>query len=195
MNNGNHTPARINEGAYYPSKDMLSEMVKQFQAPVTRRAIRPGFIARTDGFDIDQTVKDLEAIPGQEALLSRLLSVSDLTEKVYNRFAENPNSLYNWFPVVMQAPLKSNTKLKTQKTKTMRLPIEMAQFIRLEYPDTSQADKDLFNNFIFDQFELEDDKTYFIKTGTFSSRFQFANAKCRSLVKWVNTLRSLTISL
>lgn len=171
-------PARVNESGYYPTKDMLADMVKQFQAPVTRRAIRPGFIARTDGFDVDETVQQLEGAPGQEGLLSRLLSVSDLSEKVYDRFADNPNSLYNWYPAVQKALATSATELKTPETKTMRLPIEMAQFIRLEYPDTSQADKDFFNNFIFEQFGLEDDKTYFIKTGTFSSKFQFANAKC-----------------
>ncbi|GAB3807759.1 hypothetical protein [Virgibacillus kimchii] len=111
-NKSNKTPARLNEGAYYPTKNMLADMVKQFQAPVTRRAIRPGFLARTDGFDVDQTVKDLENTPGQEGLLSRLLSVSDLTEKVYNRFGENANSLYNWYPAVGKALAKSNTELK-----------------------------------------------------------------------------------
>ncbi|WP_077319444.1 hypothetical protein [Virgibacillus proomii] len=153
-------------------------MAKRFQAPVARRAIRPGFIARTDGFDVDQIVADLENHPEQEGLLSRLLSVSDLTEKTYKRFAENPNSLYNWYPAIEKALAESDTELKTPDTKVMRLPIELAQFIRLEYPETSQADKDLFNQFIFDQFDLEDGKTYFIKTGTFSSKFQFANAKC-----------------
>jgi len=38
-------PARLNEGAYYPTKNKLADMVKQFQAPVTRRAIRLGFLA------------------------------------------------------------------------------------------------------------------------------------------------------
>jgi hypothetical protein len=171
-------PALVNDNAYYPSKELLSNLVSQFQAPITRRAIRPGFIARTDGFDVDKTVTDLEAQPGQEGLLSRLLSVSDLTEKLYNRFSQNLNSLYNWYPAVERALQKSSTELKSPDTKVMRLPIELAQFIRLEYQETSQADKELFNRFIFDQFGLEDDKTYFIKTGTFSSKFQFANAKC-----------------
>lgn len=171
-------PARLNEGGHYPTKDMLADMVKNFQAPVTRRAIRPGFIARTDGFDVDEMVENLENIPGKEAMLSRLLSVSDLTEKTYERFAKNPNSLYNWYPAVEKALGKTDTELKSPDTKVMRLPIEMAQFIRLEYHEASQADKELFNEFIFEQFGLEDGKTYFIKTGTFSSKFQFANAKC-----------------
>ena len=171
-------PALVNDNAYYPSKELLSNLAKQFQAPITRRAIRPGYIARTDGFDVNKAVADLEAHPGQEALLSRLLSVSDLTDKLYDRFSQNPNSLYNWYPAVQHALQKSSTELKSPDTKAMRLPIELAQFIRFEYQETSLADKELFNRFIFDQFELEDDKTYFIKTGTFSSKFQFANAKC-----------------
>lgn len=172
------TPARTQDSEHYPSKDSLSKMVQQFQTPTTRRAIRPGFLARTDSCDVDQMVADLEGFPEQEGLLSRLLSVSDLTAKTYERFAQNPNSLYNWHPAVVKALASSKTELKSPATKVLRLPIEMAQFIRIEYQETSQADKDLFNQYIFEQFELEDDTTYFIKTGTFSSKFQFANAKC-----------------
>lgn len=175
----NNQPAIVNDNAYYPSKEALSKFIREIQAPVTRQAIKPGFIARTDGFDVDKTVAMLEGEPSQKDLLSRLLSVSDLTEKTYERFAKNPNSLYNWLPAVTKALRQSESSLKTPDTKILRLPIELAQFIRLEYKDTSQQDKDLFNEFIFDQFKLEDDKTYFIKTGTFSSKFQFANAKCK----------------
>lgn len=171
-------PAKLDDTTHYPSKSWLSKMVQQFKAPITRRAIRPGFLARTDGFDVDQMVADLEKHPDQEGLLSRILSVSDLTEKTYKRFAANPNSLYNWLPAVERALELSETDLKSPATKVVRLPIELAQFIRHEYQETSQEDKALFNQFIFDTFELEDDKTYFIKTGTFSSKFQFANAKC-----------------
>lgn len=181
MTNAN-VPAIVNENAAYPSKNELAAMVSQFNAPVVKRAIKPGFLARTDGFKIDATVaqleKQMETDPKTYHLLSRLLSVSDLTKKVYARFADNPNSLYNWFTPVVDAVAKSKSGLKIPATQTLRLPIELAQFIRLEYQDTSAEDKELFNQFIFDQFNLEDGKTYFIKTGTFSSKFQFANAKC-----------------
>ena len=172
-----HIPATKADSTYYPTKNLLAKMASGLKARI-ERAIRPGAIARTDGFDVDATVAQLEGVPGQEGLLSRLLSVSDLTVKTYERFANNPNSLYNWYPAVEKALTVSETELKSPATKVMRLPIELAQFIRLEYPDTSQHDKELFNRYIFDKFELEDDKTYFIKTGTFSSKFQFANAKC-----------------
>lgn len=184
-----HTTDKIDNNGYYPSKNDLSTFVKLFQAPITKRAIRPGFLARTDGFDVDKTIKELEnqialSNPNSreqrqaKALLSRLMSVSDLSPKLYQRFCDNPNSLANWIQAVTHALKSSQTSLKMPATKVLRLPIELAQFIRLEYQDTSQHDKDLFNDFIFNKFELEDDKTYFIKTGTFSSKFQFANAKC-----------------
>lgn len=164
--------------AYYLSKQTLAKLIDQFQAPQVKQVIKPGFIARTDGFNVDEMVEFLETQPEQAGMLSRLLSVSDLTMKTYKRFGDNPNSLYNWIDAVEKALDKSDTELKSPVTKVFRLPIELAQFIRLEYQDTSQHDKDLFNQIIFDAFDLEDDKTYFIKTGTFSSKFQFANAKC-----------------
>lgn len=42
--------ARVNDSAYYPSKEMLSEI----KAPITKRAIRPGFLPRSDRFDVDR---------------------------------------------------------------------------------------------------------------------------------------------
>lgn len=170
------------DNTYHPSKQALSEIVSKMNTPVTKRAIVPGMLARTDGFDVDTHIEQLEKMceidPSHKGLLSRTLSVSDLTEKVYDRFADNPNSLYNWINPVIKAVQSSETMFKIPNTKVLRLPIELAQFIRIEYQNTSQNDKDLFNQFIFDEFGLEDDKTYFIKTGTFSSKFQFANAKC-----------------
>lgn len=166
------------DNAYYPSKEALSRMVGAMTTPQLKQAIKPGFIARTDGFDVDEMVDFLETMPGKEGLLSRTLSVSDLTPRTYQRFADNPNSMFNWLKQVKEAVTTSSSELKIPATKMLRLPIELAQFIRIEYQDTSQEDKDLFNTFIFEQFKLEDDKTYFIKTGNFSSKFQFANAKC-----------------
>lgn len=176
-----NTPALVNQNAAYPSKRELAKIVSAFDIKPRKRAIVPGFLARTDGFNVDQHVAELEANPDPKYshhLLGRLLSVSDLTKKVYHRFAKNPNSLYNWFAPLETAVQKSKSELKIPATKTLRLPIELAQFIRLDYQDTSAQDKALFNDFIFEQFGLEDGKTYFIKTGTFSSKFQFANAKC-----------------
>ncbi len=100
-----------------------------------------------------------------KGLLSRMISVSDLTPKLYDSFRANPNSLYNWLPAVEKALEASKTTFKSPKTKTWRLPIKLAQFIRMKYSDTFKHDRDLYNQLVFDQYDLEDGKTYFIKTG------------------------------
>lgn len=178
----NQTPS----SDYYPSKKEMgfieSLMTQAGQLMKRGRAIVPGNIARSDGFDIDKTIADLTKIvetqPGQSGLLSRLKSVSDLTGKLYDEFAQNPNSILNWYPTLEKAVAETDTFFKTPQTNMLRLPIELAQFMRLPYSETSAEDRQFFNEFLFDMLKLEDDKTYFIKTGTFSSKFQFANAKC-----------------
>ncbi len=182
-------PIDYEDNTYHPSKQAMQKIVKSINNPTRGRSIVPNKIARSDGFDVDGMMVNLEneindLQEGSEDwdrlnnLLSRTLSVSDLTEDVYTRFANNKNSMYNWIKEVEFALDKTDTELISPKTNVYRLPIELAQFIRLDYQDTSQEDKDLFNQIIFDNFGLEDGKTYFIKTGVFSSKFQFANAKC-----------------
>lgn len=181
-------PIDPSDSTYYPSAQAMKKLVENMKL-TTQRAIVPGKIARTDGFNVDGMVENLEqqiqALPEDsrertqvQGLLSRTISVSDLTEKLYARFAGNKNSMYNWLNEIKHAVANTDTELISPSTKILRLPMELAQFIRLEYPETSKEDKELFNQVLFDKFGLEDGQTYFIKTGTFSSKFQFANAKC-----------------
>lgn len=184
---------------YYPSKKILSSM---FNIGVSKKSIVPGFISRTDGMDVDKIIDNLEKIvksnPSQSGLLSRTLSVSDISDNLYDRFSNNPNSIYNWFIELKDGLDGTNTFFKTPKTSILRLPIELAQFIRIEYQDTSLSDRKLFNEYIFKIFKLEDDKTYFIKTGTFSSKFQFANAKCgepREMGEYFQVINNFAMSV
>lgn len=177
---------------YYPSKRALS-LIESLGSLVgirkRGRAIKKDHIAKSDGFDVDKNIEMLEEIvkknPTHSGLQSRSLSVSDLSDRLYNQFAQNKNSIANWFPDLVTAVERtknekdeSDFNFMLPKTKIMRLPIELAQFIRLEYQETEKEDRDFFNDYIFKGFELEEDKTYFIKTGVFSSKFQFANTKC-----------------
>lgn len=110
-------------------------------------------------------------------LLSRLLSTIDLTPNVYDIFKTNKTAMSNWWPQI-KAAINNQTFFKAPRTKIRTLPIELAQYIRIPWQETTQIDRDKFNAYIFKTFDLADATTYFIKTGTFSSKFQFANAKC-----------------
>lgn len=164
--------------AYYPSKGEMAQLMRQFSTPRIRQAIRPGYIARTDGFPVDDTIAGIENRPGAEALLSRLLSVSDLTPAVYERFVATPANMSHWLEPLATANRAAGSPFDVPSTMVVRLPIELAQFIRIPYEETSENDRALFNRWVFEQLELDEGKTYFIKTGMFSSKFQFANAKC-----------------
>jgi len=174
---------------YYPTAQELKTFQQQNELMSTNQTPQflPGMMKRTDGFDVDKTMAHLNQMidmaPSEDArtnienLKSRLISVSDLSENLYDHFNQNPNELSNWYPAIDKA-VQNQSFFKTPDTKVWTLPMELAQFIRLEYQETNSRTRDLFNQLVFDYFELEDDKTYFIKTGMFSSKFEFRNAKC-----------------
>lgn len=111
-------------------------------------------------------------------LLSRMKSINGLTESVYAEFLYNKNTMSNWIDEIESAVSKQSF-FKTPKTKVLTLPIELASYLRHQWEDVNQMSRDLFNEIIFSQFDLDENKSYFIKTGTFSSKFVFHNAHCK----------------
>ena len=181
----------------FPTKKMLALFQPTNPVPADLVQFAPGKLMRTDGLDVDKTLNDIsqmfyatdtDSITDQymhrqyHGLFHRTASVSDLTEDLYTRFKLNPNSMTHWLPKVVAA---NNTVTSAApapflipETTIWRLPIELAQYIRIPYEDTTSASRVLFNDIISTVFELKPDTTYFIKTGTFSCKFEFANARC-----------------
>lgn len=183
------------ETGYFPSREQLALIASASPAKQSDDFIQfaPGKIARTDGLPVDETLHGLvrhhatslaegNQVEAERAygLLSRLASVSDLTESLYEHFSANINSIAHWYPALYRALVAQGDDrlFSVPETTIAHLPMELAQFIRIEYHDSTPASKEVFNEIIFDLFGLKDEKTYFIKTGTFSSKFEFANARC-----------------
>lgn len=179
--------------SYYPTKEELQAFQKENDSDIKQQyallqqmpvqfeygtSVQYGLDAefRNQMRSMEQKFKETNN-PMYYHLSSRMKSVASLDDDLYQEFCDNENSLYNWFPSLKKA-IDQQGFFKTPKTKMLRLPVELAQFIRLDYQDTTQESKDIFNQIIFKALELEDDQTYFIKTGTFSSKFEFRNAKC-----------------
>lgn len=189
--NLNQLPATDDTFDYYPSLALLKKAEALFGKSEGQRekSILKGYIARSDGANIDEMLDQLDqnvqnAKTDQErhqmeGLRSRARSVMDLSARLYDEFSQNPNSMANWYKPLKNAVENTNTMFSIPQTKVVRLPIELAQFIRLEYQTTSEADRAWFNDFLFQALDLKDDTTYFIKTGTFSSKFEFHNARCQ----------------
>ena len=201
----------------FPTKKMLALFQPTNPVPADLVQFAPGKLMRTDGLDVDKTLNDIsqmfyatdtDSIADQymhrqyHGLFHRTASVSDLTEDLYKRFKLNPNSMTHWLPKVVAA---NNTVTSAApapflipETTIWRLPIELAQYIRIPYEDTTSASRVLFNDIISTVFELKPDTTYFIKTGTFSCKFEFANARCsepEEMGEYFQVIQNIAMSL
>ena len=104
------------------------------------------------------------------------LSILDLDPICYETLSCNMNSMGYWFPKIHS--MNETTKaFKILNTTIMKVPMPVLQLSRLEYSLINPVTKKIINDFVHRAFLLEDDKTYFVKTGTFSNKFDFRNCK------------------
>ena len=105
------------------------------------------------------------------------LDILDLDYLAYEMLSYDPNSMSKWLPEIAKAA-KEKGFFKIPKTKILRVPMTLLQSTRVfEYQSLSPVTIEIINRYIHKVFELDDAKDYFIKTGTFSSKFDFRNAK------------------
>lgn len=106
------------------------------------------------------------------------ISVIDMSNNIYYFCRTNENNMSYWIQPLVQAMVKTKTTLKVPRTKIVPLPHSFAQYMRMDYSSSiPQSYRDTFNKWVFDAFDLDLDKTYFIKLGNFSSKFEFRNCK------------------
>lgn len=154
----------------------------------------PNAIRRTEGLPVDATLgnlltmahapqaRDTAAQRGHiHGLFHRTASISEIEPQLYSHCANNPTSIANWLPPLIAAHerhaliMGAPSALHIPRTQVMRLDEPLAQFTRVAYNETNQISRETFNAYLAHTFELND--TMFLKTGTFSGKFQYANCK------------------
>ena len=88
----------------------------------------------------------------------------------------NPNAIGNWLPKIAPAVDKFGF-FKIPTTTIIKVPMSVLQLTRLDYQSLTPVTKKIVCEFCSKVFNLDVEKEYFIKTGTFSSKFDFRNAK------------------
>lgn len=165
---------------------MLEKFINKLTAPTypaNKPMFYPGYIKRTDGLDVDNTLAQLVAHYADNpehihGTFHRLASISDLEPELYSHCTNNPTSIGNWLPPLIKAHNTVHTPtLHIPATTTLRLDHELSQYLRVEFADTNELSQRIFDTYLYNELKL-DDTDYFIKTGTFSGKFQFANAHC-----------------
>lgn len=104
------------------------------------------------------------------------LDILDLDSITYEMIETNPNSMSHWLPQIVET-VKQQDFFKVPKTTIIKVPLPMLQLTRLEYASLTRTTLEIVNSFCQKAFQLDENKDYFVKTGTYSSKFDFRNAK------------------
>lgn len=104
------------------------------------------------------------------------LDLLDLDPIVYEMLSCNKNSMGYWLPKITDA-VAADGFFKIPATKITKVPITLLQLTRREYMTLTKSTLEIVNRWAQRVFELDESKKYFLKTGTYSSKFDFRNAK------------------
>lgn len=103
------------------------------------------------------------------------LDILDLDPILYEMLGMNPNSMGYWLPKII-GPVLEQDFFQIPKTTIIKVPISMLQLSRLDYEGLNRTTRDIVDQYCMKTFNLKTDQEYFVKTGTFSSKFDFCNA-------------------
>lgn len=93
---------------------------------------------------------------------------------------ESLAAMSKWLPSLERA-VASTGFFRVPETTVRSVPLPILQLTRLDYSELTCATMEVVDGWARDVFELDSRKDYFIKTGTFSSKFDFRNTHPSSL--------------
>ena len=109
------------------------------------------------------------------SLFRQGLDILDLDPITYEVIGMNQNSIGNWLPPLVEAVQKQDF-FRVPATTIIKVPITLLQLTRCDYSQLTPATIAVVNRFCERVFRLDKSKEYFVKTGTYSSKFDFRNA-------------------
>lgn len=102
------------------------------------------------------------------------LDILDLDPVTYEILGMNKNSMSYWLPSLVEA-CKGSGFFKIPKTTIAKVPISLLQLTRQEYGALTATTLHIVDKWAKEAFRLNKESEYFIKTGTYSSKFDFRN--------------------
>jgi hypothetical protein len=103
------------------------------------------------------------------------LDILDLDGITYEIIGTNKNSMGHWLPPLVEA-CRTQSFFKIPKTRVAKVPLTMLQLTRLQYESLTPTTLRIVDEWAKKVFALDPNGEYFVKTGTFSSKFDFRNA-------------------
>lgn len=167
----NLNPVSLNE-----IKALPEALRPQLTGRLMRRDIsEPSYIALLDHYRHYLNEKNPAKKQQYYNMFRQGLDILDIDPIVYQIIGTNPNSMGYWLPRIVPAVNKHGF-FKIPDTKIIKIPVPMLQLTRCDYSELTAVTRDIIDQFCFKAFELDENKDYFIKTGTYSSKYDFRNA-------------------
>lgn len=106
------------------------------------------------------------------------LDILDLNPIIYECLGMNNNNMSNWLPALAKAlDMSKNRFFRIPDTVIVKVPMTVLQMSRIQYQSLNKTTLDIINDWAVKAFNLNPELDYFIKTGTYSSKFDFRNAR------------------
>ena len=102
------------------------------------------------------------------------LDILDLDPLTYEMLSMNRNSMSHWLPQLIAAN-EDKGFFMIPRTIIAKVPLTLLQLTRTDFMSLTQTTKDIVNAWAVQTFNLSADGNYFLKTGTYSSKFDFRN--------------------
>ena len=150
----------------------------QLTATLQKRDISemPSYVALLDIYNRMKKTKNPQQKQQLYHHFRQGMDILDLDPILYEMLGTNPNSMGYWLPKMVDA-IEQQDFFKIPETTIIKVPMNLLQLTRCEYMELTQTTFDIVNEFCKKVFSLNEEKEYFIKTGTYSSKFDFRNAK------------------
>lgn len=151
------------------------ELRPQLTGDLMMRDIKdPAYIILLDLYSRYLNETDVKKKQQAYNLFRQGLDIQDLDSITYEIIGANPNSMGHWFPQLVEAN-KGHDFFKIPATTIAKVPLTLLQLTRQEYMGLTQTTLDIVDKWAYKAFGLDENKEYFIKTGTYSSKYDFRN--------------------
>lgn len=117
-------------------------------------------------------------------LFHRNRSMANITPRLHQEFGAEAATMANWLPALVDANEETGVPFDIPHTQVLRLDFSTSALLRKEFAELhpglaasfNQALQRVFGLVSTEEVTSGEHPGYFIKTGTFSSKFEFANA-------------------
>ena len=134
----------------------------------------PAFISLLEMLNLSKTSPSAKVRAKAYQTFRWGLDTLDLDPVTYAMLGMNPNSMGSWLPQIT-AGVGERGFFRIPDTTVIKVPLTLLQLTRVDYSSLTPTTLRIVDEFCHRIFELDDEKEYFIKTGTYSSKYDFRN--------------------